>query len=54
MNTKVYKDRIYNKLLDNEVRDRILKWELRKDECDESDICNFLTLLYRKIKLQEQ
>ena len=50
MNTKVYRDRIYKKLLDNEVRDRILKGELRKEEYDESDIYDFLTLLHGKNK----
>ena len=50
MNTKVCKDRICKKLLDNEVRDRIFKGELRKEECDESDIYNFLRLLHRKNK----
>ena len=44
-NTKVYKDRIYKKLLNNEIRDDILKRKLDEFECTNRDVYKFLTLL---------
>jgi len=47
---KTYKNKIYNKLLNSNVHNRILNRDLRQDECDESNIFEFLSLLYRKNK----
>jgi len=47
LQSKMYKDRIYNYLLENEMRDRILNGNLCRDEYDNNDIFNFLLLLKR-------
>jgi len=47
LKTKMYKDKICNKLLENETRDRILNGNLCRDECKDNDTCNFLLLLKR-------
>ena len=46
--TKFYNDKIYKKLLNKETRDRILQGMITREECTESDIFEFLTLLKRK------
>ena len=43
--TKVYKDRIYSKLLNDNICNRILYRTLTRDECSDNDIFEFLTLL---------
>ena len=43
----MYKDKIYAKLQDNNVRNRILAEELDRSECDNQNVYNFLTLLKR-------
>ena len=45
--TDVYKDKIYAKLQDNNVRNRILAGELDRSECNNQNINNFLILLKR-------
>ena len=42
---KVYKDKIYNRLQNNDVRDRILKERLDPNECLNADVYEFQTLL---------
>jgi len=42
---KVYKDRIYEKLKHDDVRDKILSGELDTEECDYWDVHEFLSLL---------
>ena len=44
-NIKANKDKIYKKLLNDDIQNRILNGELRKEECDKSNIYEFLTLL---------
>ena len=46
--SKAYKDKIYNKLKYDQIRDKILRGELEVDEYDDSDIHSFLTLLKRQ------
>ena len=45
--TEVYQDKIYTKLQDDNVRDRILKGELDRSESDSQNIYDFLKLLKR-------
>ena len=45
INTEVHKEKIYDKLKSNEVRDRILNRILQRDECNSEDACKFLLLL---------
>ena len=45
LNTPVYKDRIYDKLADNDVRNRILDGTLRYEEYDSIEVYKFLKLL---------
>ena len=40
-----YKDRIYNKLKENEVRDKILSERLSQEEYSNEDLYDFLKLL---------
>ena len=46
--SKAYKDKIYNKLQCDDIRDKILTGELEIDECDDSDVYKFLILLKRQ------
>ena len=43
--SKAYKDRIYWKLSDDAVRDKIINGNLEVDECDDGDVYKFLELL---------
>ena len=43
------KDRIYNHLLENKTRDRILNGNLHRDKCNNNDIFDFLSLLKRNL-----
>jgi len=45
MKTKVYQDKIYAKLENNKVRDRIINGQLRRDDCNSEDVFEFLSLL---------
>ena len=47
MKTKAYQDKIYTQLKKNQVWDRIINCQLRRDECDSEDVYNFLSLLQR-------
>ena len=47
LKTKMYKDKICNRLLENETRDRILNRNLRRDKCKDNNIYDFLLLLKR-------
>jgi len=44
-NTIAYKDKIYSKLQDDKVKDKILNGQLRKEDYDHEDIYNFLKLM---------
>ena len=48
LKTQVFKDKIYNKLKDNGVRDKILARNLRWDAYDSKDVYEFLYLLQRQ------
>jgi len=43
--SKAYKDKIYNKLNINEVRDKIINREVEVDDCEDEDVYNMLQLL---------
>ena len=43
--SKAYKDKIYNKLNINEVRDKIINREVEVDDCDDEDVYSMLQLL---------
>ena len=43
--TKAYKDKIYIKLINEEIRDRILNGQLNSNEYDSNDMYEFLMLL---------
>ena len=45
--SKVYLDKIYDKLKQNEIRDRVLLRELQESECDCTEVYEFLRLLAR-------
>ena len=42
INTKVYQDKVYSKLLEDDTRNRILKGALRQEEYTNQDIHDFL------------
>jgi len=46
-NTIAYRDKIYKKLRDNDVRNRILEGKLNREECDDERMYEFLKLLQR-------
>ena len=43
--SKAYKDKIYNKLNINKVRDKIINREVEVDDCDDEDVYSMLQLL---------
>ena len=45
LNANARKDKIYNKLFNNETRNKIINRTLRKDKYSTNDIHNFLMLL---------
>ena len=45
MKTLVYKDKIYKRLTEDSVHDRILESKLIRDECNSDDVFNFLSIL---------
>jgi len=42
---KIYNNRIYSKLDNNQTRDRIFKRELQLEECNNNKVFKFLNLL---------
>ena len=46
--SKAYRDKIYEKIKCDEVRDRILSGELEIEECDDIDVYSFLQLLKKQ------
>ena len=46
--SKAYKDKIYEKLQCNDIRNKILKGELEIDQCDDADMHKFLSLLKKQ------
>ena len=42
---RIFKDKIYNKLRDNTIRERIIKGQLKREECDNKEVFKFLKLL---------
>ena len=53
-NTKVYNDKICNHLKIYSIRDKILKGELRRDECNSQNVCKFLQLLKQPEPIQDK
>ena len=45
MNTPVYKDRIIKNLHKDSVRDKVLSGELKREDADNENVYEFLTLL---------
>ena len=45
LSTQAYKDKVYNKLLDDGAQDKIPNSKLCPDYCTNRDVCKFLTLL---------
>ena len=43
--TIAYKDKVYNALRDDKVRERILKGEIQREDCDNNNMHYFLKLL---------
>ena len=43
--TKVYQDKIYKQLQENEIRDKILDGRIREKDCDNKEVFQFLSLL---------
>ena len=41
----VFKDKIYKKLKDDEVRNKVLKGEIEESKCNGKRMCKFLKLL---------
>ena len=41
----MFQDKIYEKLQNNEVRERILNKKLQENECDNKEVFEFLSLL---------
>ena len=46
--SKAYKDKIYNKLKYDQIRDKILREELEVNECDNSNVHSFLISLKKQ------
>ena len=44
-NIRVYQDKIYYKLLENETRNKILDGTLKLEDCNNADVYQFLSLL---------
>ena len=42
-----YKDKIYNELRCNSIRDKILNGTHKREECDDENVYHFLTLLHQ-------
>jgi len=47
MTTDAYNNKIYNKLQNNTIRDKILNGTLEKSEYNSKEVYNFLKLLYK-------
>ena len=47
MNTQAYNDKIYKTLLEDTIRDRILKGKLNSKQCTNKDVYKLLILLSR-------
>ena len=47
--TKAYKDKIYKYLLSNEIQDKILNSQLRREDYTNNDVYEFLTIIKRTI-----
>ena len=45
--TDACNDKTYSVINDDETRDNILNGDLRRDKCDDDDVCQFLLLLKR-------
>ena len=43
--SKEYKDKVYQKLINNTIRDKILKGKLEQSECSNKEVFQFLRLL---------
>ena len=41
----MHQEQIYHKLQDDEIRNNILDQKLQRLQCDDKDVCQFLTLL---------
>ena len=48
--TKMYQDKIYAKLDDKAIRKKILEGKLKREECDDKEVFEFLQLLTRPEK----
>ena len=46
--SKAYRDKIYKKLQCDEIRNKILRGELEVDQCDDTDVHSFLSLLKKQ------
>ena len=51
---KVYKDKIYNRLQNNDIRDRILKGRLDLNEYSNTDVYEFLMLLQQNNAIRNE
>ena len=47
LNVNVYKDKIYHKLQENPIRDKILARTLDSNKCDNEEVFEFLRLLWK-------
>ena len=52
--TNAYNDKIYNKLERSNIRDRILKEELRRNKCDNQSVYKFLKLLKQSEEMKNK
>ena len=48
--SNVFNDRIYKRLRENSVRDKILNGTLQREECDDENVYKFLKLLQQNRK----
>ena len=54
LDTPTHKDKIYNKLQEDRIRDAILDGTLDINECDQMEVCQFLSLLKQPPHLRKQ
>ena len=45
--TKVYQDKVYQKLSSNKIWDKILNGKLEEEDCSNKEVFEFLSLLQR-------
>ena len=51
--TNIFKDKIYATLQQDRMRNKILRWQLREEDCDNKEVFEFLKLLVNQTQSNE-